>query len=616
MAVGRESAEAALKRWKDLELLQAEYKDFRILLVDIMEGVLGFKCSPLQLDIGEWIDHGPQYRMVQAQRGQAKTTISAIKAIHYLIHNPAGRVLIVSSGEDMASEISSLIIQIMMAMPELECMRPDRSNGDRSSIEAFDVHYSLKGVEKSPSIRCMGITANMQGKRADLLIADDVESSKNSQTAVQRERIKHLTLDFSSINSKGEILWLGTPQSIDSIYNGLPGRGVSIRIWPGRYPTEAEMESYEGFLAPFITNAMHKDPTLRIGGGIDGLRGQATDPVIVNEANLQAKELDQGAAYFQLQHMLCTALSDQDRFPLKLSLIRFCAFDTEERIAPMVMSHIRSEQYEVKWPQDFNLKSKAYQIATAEEMAKIPYLSMYIDPAGGGQNGDEVAYAVGGMLAGRIIVCDVGGRKGGTDETTLEWMTDIVKKWKPRSIKIEKNFGNGAFYNVWKPTLHREYKEPVGIEEVWESGQKELRICDILEPVIGAGKLVISMDLLKNDWDRVQVYPMEFRQTYSLFWQMARITRDKGALIHDDKVDALAGFVRIFAEHLHADDAKARAAARNAAYKALMSNPLGNGRKLPGTFGKPIKVANALGKHGLSGTGHIKPGRRIGIGRL
>ena len=132
-------------------------------------------------------------------------------------------------------------------------MRPDRSFGDRSSVEGFDIHYSLKGPEKSPSVACLGITSNKQGFRADLLIADDIESDKNAATPVQREKLIGLTRDFTSICSKGDIVYLGTPQSVDSIYNGLPSRGYDIRVWTGRYPTMDEIPNYTGTLSPLLS---------------------------------------------------------------------------------------------------------------------------------------------------------------------------------------------------------------------------------------------------------------------------------------------------------------------------------------------------------------------------
>src|SRR5690606_37885058 len=178
---------------------------------------------------------------------------------------------------------------------------------------------------------CVGITSNMQGKRADILIADDIESAKNSQTATMRLRLLHLTRDFTSICSNGDIIYLGTPQSIDSVYNSLPGRGFVIRVWPGRYPNREERANYDGYLAPSLAEALDADPSLGTGGGPTGDRGQPTDPVLLDEDTLTKKEIDQGPAYFDLQHMLSTKLSDQDRYPLKLNAVRFFAFDAENK---------------------------------------------------------------------------------------------------------------------------------------------------------------------------------------------------------------------------------------------------------------------------------------------
>lgn len=609
----RESLALAERRWRDLELLQEHYKDFSTLLIDVMEDLLGFKCSALQLDIGEWIQNGPQYRMVQAQRGQAKTTIAAIAAVYRLIHTPSLRVLIFSSGNDMASEIASLVIKIIMEMPELACLRPDGSNGDRCSIEAFDVHYTLKGLDKSPSVACVGITSNTQGKRADFLIADDVESAKNSQTAHQRSRLQHLTLDFTSICSKGDILWLGTPQSIDSIYNGLPGRGVAVRIWTGRYPTAEEIPGYGGFLAPWILSRIDADRTLQTGGGPVGDRGKPTDPVILDEDDLTKKEIDQGPSYFQLQHMLCTALADADRFPLKLKNIRVCSFDTEEMNAPMSLMFMRTKENLISLPAGFPLKEPMYQVQEATNFGAIKGWHMYVDPTGGGANGDELAYAITGQCAGRVLLADCGGRLGGLTEEPLDWLTNIVAKWKPKVITIEKNYGNGALAAVWLPRLHGHLDKlrlpKPGIEEVNVTGQKELRIIDTLEPIIGSGKFVMYDGLIEKDWRDCQKYPADLRQTYSLLFQLARLTREKKCLFHDDRLDAVAGSANYWVASLVQDDAKAVAAAKKAEWEKKMRDPIGHGRY--GNNRPTRNDYNSLSKHGLGSVGHFEKYRRI-----
>ena len=74
----------------------------------------------------------------------------------------------------MAKEISTWCIQIINFMPQLEIMRCDKSfPGARSSVEAYDIHHELRRADKSPSIKCLGITSSSQGTRASLLIADD-----------------------------------------------------------------------------------------------------------------------------------------------------------------------------------------------------------------------------------------------------------------------------------------------------------------------------------------------------------------------------------------------------------------------------------------------------------
>lgn len=569
------SFDTSEERWKALEDLQLAYPHFQEFLYDVITGLMGFTCTPLQLDIATYLEFGPTYRMIQAQRGQAKTTITACYSVWRIIHNPTCRILILSAGDTQATEIANWIIQIINNMDELECLRPDKAHGDRASVEAFDVHWQLKGPEKSPSIACAGITSNLQGKRADILIPDDIESQKNSQTEVQRERIKHLTRDFSSICSTGDIIYLGTPQSIDSVYNGLISRGFDIRIWPGRFPTLEEEENYGALLAPVIKDAMAANPSLRTGGGPLGDRGKPTDPQLLSEATLTKKEIDQGKSYFQLQHMLDTKLMDKDRFPLDLSKVIFLNVPKES--APIEIFPMRTPENRILPPSDFPIEAPMYMCSNfGREFGKLTNTYMYVDPAGGGQNGDETAYAVTKFMSGRVFLVDAGGVKGGINDASLNELTRIAIEHKVKDIGIERNFGNGALASVWTPKLLKDH--PCGIEEQWESGQKELRIIDILEPVIGAGKLVVDADLIRKDWKECEKYPVQDRPSYSLFYQLSRITRDKGSLLHEDRLDAVAGAVRKHVEALQQDDEKAANKARMDRYKEMMKDPIGNGR--------------------------------------
>lgn len=595
----RESTEAALKRWKKLELLQRAYASFDTFLEAGMAH-LGFPTSPVQFDIGSFLEHGPQYIMVQAQRGQAKTTITAIYAVFCLIHNPTFRVLILSAGGKQANEISTLIVRLIGTMEELECLRPDPTNGDRTSVEAFDAHYTLKGVDKSPSVACVGITGNLQGKRADLLIADDIESQKNARTATMREILLDLTRDFTSICATGRILYLGTPQSQESIYNTLPARGFTVRIWPGRYPTPDQVENYADMLAPFVRSRMHQDPSLQAGGGLLGDQGQPIDPGYLHEGILQKKEMDQGPSYFQLQHMLNTRLMDALRYPLKTEDLVLMRLNGPDGYFPMTVTR----GFGGAALTQVSIHTVAYNLSRAHEVsadtAKLQGIVMYVDPAGGGKNGDETAYAVTGFLNGNVYLLAAGGVPGGYNIDQMTKLAEIAAKWMVNRVIIEMNMGYGAFKEVWLPILRQHHE--CAVEDDYVHGQKELRIIETLEPVMARGALIVSESVIDEDTDTSAKHEVQKRTLCSLFHQLSKMTRERGALVHDDRADALEGAVRYWVALLAIDQKEAVKKAAEREELEKLKNPLGRR-----DFGQPGPRGGSLFNKYQSGGAHRTP---------
>ena len=114
-----------------------EFKDF----AEIGMQKLGFKLSEIQADIAEYMQYGQRKRMVQAQRGQAKTTLAAFYCIWLLMNKPSTRVLIVSGGGAQADDISILVTRLIMDWSILCWMRPDTTKGDRDSATNFNILY-------------------------------------------------------------------------------------------------------------------------------------------------------------------------------------------------------------------------------------------------------------------------------------------------------------------------------------------------------------------------------------------------------------------------------------------------------------------------------------------
>lgn len=577
------------ERFAHAAAMAAHYENFVDFAYDGM-AFLGFPLTDMQADIAEFMEAGPRLRMVMAQRGEAKSTLAALYAVWRIIQRCTTRVLIVSAGEIQASEVATLVVRLITTWDILEYLRPDRNAGDRSSISAFDVHYTLKGIDKSPSVACVGITANLPGKRADLLIPDDVESPKNSMTSTERAKLLHFTKEFSSICTHGDILYLGTPQSKDSIYNTLPGRGFLVRIWPGRFPTPDEVEKYGSRLAPYLVQRIQADPTLQRGGGIDGTRGKPADPHRFNEEDLVEKELDKGPEDFSLQHMLDTSLADDARQQLKLSDLLVANFDPES--VPEIIAYQAADKYKADLGREFPVAMTTMYHPVAVECAFVkPALRMmYIDPAGGGA--DEMAFGISTAVGPYIHSLDVGGLKGGLSGKNPRALLDKIKLYNVTVVQVESNMGHGLFETLLRAELEKAkigytdaatatYYEAdpffgtVGVISEYSTGQKEKRIIDSLVSAMQRHRLVVHKQVFDSDILYGKQHGADKRTDYSLFQQISAITTDRNSLKHDDRIEAFAGSIRYWKGVLGQDENKAAEKRKAEAYREHLDNPMG-----------------------------------------
>ena len=190
-------------------------------------------------------------------------------------------------------------------MSILQHLQP-RDNQRHSKV-SFDVLGAR--ASHAPSVKSMGVTGQLTGSRADLIIADDVESANNSQTQLMRDRLSETVKEFDAIIKPevGRIIFLGTPQTEMSLYNSLEERGFKTRVWPALYPTKTQTIGYGDKLAKIIAEEK------------TDLEGKPTDPQRFNEIDLMERLSSYGRSGFNLQFMLDTTLSDANRYPLKLN---------------------------------------------------------------------------------------------------------------------------------------------------------------------------------------------------------------------------------------------------------------------------------------------------------
>ena len=502
--------------------------------------------TPIQYDIALYLQHGDRRRMVQAFRGVGKSWITAAFVLWRLYKNPEERILVVSASKDRADAFSVFVKRLIDEVPLIQHLRPDPDKGQRDSIVAFDVGPS--GAHQAPSVRSVGITGQLTGGRATIIIADDVEVPKNSMTQTMRDRLSESVKEFDAVLvPAGEIIYLGTPQTEMSLYNVLPERGYDIQIWPARYVAAKEVGRYRDRLAKIIQDRILTDK---------GCVGKTTDPQRFSDLDLAEREASYGRSGFALQFMLDTTLSDQDRYPLKIG--DMMVMDLDRDIAPVKVSWAGSTDYllnmeSVGFPGDRWHKPMWYSTG---DQGFTPYQGsvLFIDPSGRGK--DETGYAVVKMLNGMLYLMDCGGFKDGYSPATLTSLAGLAATWKVNSVVVEDNFGDGMFLELFKPYLVRQY--PVSIDEEFlkgkrATGQKERRIIDTLEPILNQHRLVVNTKLIDRDLTNYNEHPGESWQKYQLFYQLTRVTKDKGALLHDDRLDALAGAVAYWVEAMDRD---------------------------------------------------------------
>ena len=506
--------------WTEEQIAKAK-EDFRVFIYMVWKMISLPDPTPIQYDIAHTLQNLPNDRfIIEGFRGVAKSFITCAYAVWTLWRDPQKKVEIVSASKDRADANAIFIKRIIYTLPFLAHLKARPDQRDQQNL--FDVGPAVPDI--SPSIKSVGISGQLTGSRADLLIADDVEVANNSGTQTQRDKLNEAVKEFDAIiKPKGQIVYLGTPQNEMSLYNELQQRGYRCRIWTVLYPESlSEREFYGDRLAKIIADKYDENPDL--------YAGKPTDPRRFDEEEIYKRRLSYGKAGFALQFMLNTNLSDQEKYPLKVQDLMIANLSLDEANLKWYWSNDR--QLRINDLPCVALKGDYFYEPQGRSSEVYEYTGtvMAVDPSGRGK--DETSYAVVKYLNGYLFVLEVGGTREGYSDSTLRQLANKAKIYGVNEIVVEGNFGDGMFSQLFKPVLNDIH--PCSVTEVKNYAQKEARIIDTLEPVMMRHKLIIHKQVIIDDY---QVY--ENAPAYSLIYQMTRLSRDRGALAHDDRLDAL-----------------------------------------------------------------------------
>ena len=485
-----------------------------------------------QYAIADYLQHGPKRLQIQAFRGVGKSWITGAFVLWTLFNDAEKKIMVISASKERADNMSIFLQKLIIETPWLNHLRPKADDARWSRI-SFDVACS---PHQAPSVKSVGITGQLTGSRADLMILDDIEVPGNSMTELMREKLLQLCTEAESIltpKKDSRIIFLGTPQTTFTVYRKLAERAYKPFVWPARYPRS--ISSYEGLLAPQLVADIDN------GASEWGV----TDPDRFNDDDLIDREASMGRSDFMLQFMLDTSLSDAEKFPLKCADLVVTSVNPVT--APDAVVWCSDPTNVIKDLPNIGLPGDYFYSPMQLQGEWEPYTETIcsVDPSGRGT--DETAAAYISQRNGFLYLHEMRAYRDGYSDSTLLDILRGCKKYGVTKLLIESNFGDGLVCELFRKHL-QQTKQAIDVEETRANVRKEDRIIDALEPVLNQHRLIVDRSVIEWDFRSNPDAAPEERLLYMLFYQMSRMCREKGAVKHDDRLDCLAQGVKYYTE--------------------------------------------------------------------
>ena len=220
--------------------------------------------------------------LLMAFRNSGKSTLVGLFCAWALYLQPSLRILVMAADYELAKKMVRNVKRIIEKHPLTKSLCPRQK--DQWASDRFTVCRPKEW--RDPSVLGRGISANITGCRADIIICDDVEVPKTCDTAHKRKdlRQKLSELEFVLVPT-GLQLYVGTPHTAETIYNTKDGflkdfksfvlpildeEGCSV--WPERFPLNKIEELRQRSGPSKFKSQMMLIPTAFEGGRLDTSR--------------------------------------------------------------------------------------------------------------------------------------------------------------------------------------------------------------------------------------------------------------------------------------------------------------------------------------------------------
>lgn len=449
--------------------------------------------------IYDWFERteGARNRVLMVFRGCGKSTILGVRNAHRYRKNPGHQLLVQGADDDLADDISRDTIAIMRGNSLVGkdlLMEP-------AGIRHWFTHEGFSTNARTPQFRGRGILSRVTGNRADEIINDDTEMSKNVENPEARAKLrKRLSEQSFILKPGGSVLWVGTPHTHDSIYDQKIDAGAEALVIPlFQYQTRHNAQDKPHRSLPFsgqvgpdgvwvfvgigkVAQLLEegKDYTVKgqqvllkaeINGLIDICVGNAWPERFDRKEMLQRRRDCETLNYWDQQYQLeAKPLSDS-----RLNPDRMIPYDlepvwkTSNGESIMLLGGVRIVAASCRWdPASGKLKSDVSALAVVlQDESGVRYLHRIAR-----LTGDVVEFASDGKTV-------TGGQ--------VHQLCDIVEALRLPRVTIETN-GIGKFSPAILKGALKQRKLICGVAEETSTANKNKRILEALEPLLTSGE--------------------------------------------------------------------------------------------------------------------------------
>ncbi len=181
----------------------------------------------IHLKMSYWLEknwkQGKRHLLLMAFRSSGKSTITGLFCAWLFYTNPDLRILVIAADTALARKMVRNVKRIIERHPLTTSLKPEKA--DQWASDKFTINR--KKELRDPSMMAKGISSNITGSRADIVICDDVEVPNTCDSAEKRTELRERLHEIEYVLvAGGTQIYIGTPHSYYTIYAEKPRKEI------------------------------------------------------------------------------------------------------------------------------------------------------------------------------------------------------------------------------------------------------------------------------------------------------------------------------------------------------------------------------------------------------